>query len=120
MSVEKSLLNPPSETEKVQVLESKGERMMFSYSRVRTHMAALRISLPSVLEQSVTVDRVYQEVENADPNDAPADYSRKLGKLQRLMEALESGFADSESVQIEGQSRQTTQCDAQLSLMLSG
>ncbi len=35
------------------------------------------------------------------------------------MEDLESGIADSESVQSEGQSRQTTCCDAQLSPMLS-
>jgi len=74
--------------------------------------------LPEELAQSAK--RAYQEVENADPNGAPADYSRKLGKLQRLIQALESGFEGSESAQSEGQSRQTTHCDAQLSLMLSG
>jgi hypothetical protein len=36
-----------------------------------------------------------------------------------MMEDLENGIADSESVQSEGQSRQTTCCNAQLSLMLS-
>ena len=36
-----------------------------------------------------------------------------------MMEDLENGIADSESVQSEGQSRQTTCCNARLSLMLS-
>ncbi len=44
-------------------------------------VAALRIRLPEELAQSAK--RAYQEVENADPNDASAHYSRKLGKLQR-------------------------------------
>jgi len=37
-----------------------------------------------------------------------------------MMEDLENGIADSESVQSEGQSRQTTCCGTRLSLMLSG
>ena len=118
MPINNSLLNPPSEAEKVRDLESKGERMMCSYVRVRTRLAALHISLPEELEQSAK--RAYQEVETVDPNGVPADYSRKLGKLQRHIQALESGFEGSESVQSEGQSRQTTHCDAQLSPMLSG
>jgi hypothetical protein len=55
--------------------------MMRSYVRLRTRVAALRIRLPEELEQSAK--RAYQEVENADPNDASAHYSHKLGKLQR-------------------------------------
>ncbi len=48
--VNNSLLNPPSESEKMRDLESNGERMMRSYVRLRTRLAALRISLPEDVE----------------------------------------------------------------------
>jgi hypothetical protein len=103
MPVNNILLNPPSEVEKMRDLESNGKRMMRSYVRLRTRLAALRISLPEELEQSAK--RAYQEVENADPKDASAHYSRKLGKLQRMMEDLENGIADSESMQTHCRAR---------------
>ena len=65
MPVNRSLLNPPSEAEKMRDLGSNGERMMRSYVRLRTRVAALRIRLPEELAQSAK--RAYQEVENADP-----------------------------------------------------
>jgi hypothetical protein len=46
-------------------------------------VAALRISSPASEELAQSAKRAYQEVENADPNDASAHYSHKLGKLQR-------------------------------------
>ncbi len=82
MPVNNSLLNPPSEEEKMRDLGSNGERIMRSYIRLRTRVAALRIRLPEEVEQSAK--RAYREVENADLNDASAHYSRtNLGKLQQ-------------------------------------
>ncbi len=73
MPVNKSLLNPPSEEEKMRDMGSNGARMMrFKYVRLRTRVAELCIRLPEESEQSAK--RAYQEVEYADPDELDGEH----------------------------------------------
>jgi hypothetical protein len=98
MPVDGSLLNPQSGAEMARDLESKGRHLMRSYVRLRMRLVVQRVTLPEKLEQSAK--RAFQEVQQADPMDASADYGRKLDNLQWMMEDLENGLGYSEPQQL--------------------